>query len=342
MSPKEAVAIESEAGRSARIGVVIPCYKVGRTVLDVITEIGPEVDRIYCIDDCCPTGAIDLIEREATDPRVRVVRHPRNLGVGGAVRTGYRAAIADGMDIVVKIDGDGQMSPSLLPLMVAPIVAGEADYVKGNRFFSIDDVRGMPMVRLVGNAALSFATKLSTGYWSLFDPTNGYTAIHTAVLKQVPLDRVANRYFFESDMLFRLNILRARVVDVPMAAVYRGEKSNMVISRIILPFMAGHLRNLSIRILYNYFLRDFQIASLELVLGLIAILFGVSFGGYLWVENAERAINTPAGPVMLAALPILSGIQLLLAFLNYDIHAEPIRPIHPSLSQHRGHSRGTR
>jgi len=331
--PNESFAIDHAAGHSPRIAVVIPCYKVGTTVLDVIAEIGPEVERIYCVDDCCPAGAGDLVEREATDPRVTVLRHTRNQGVGGAVRTGYRAALADGMDIVVKIDGDGQMSPALLPLMVAPIAAGEADYVKGNRFFSIEDVRGMPMVRLVGNAALSFATKLSTGYWSLFDPTNGYTAVHATVLSQLPLDRIADRYFFESDMLFRLNILRARVVDVPMTAVYRGEKSNMVISRIIFPFMGGHLRNLSVRILYNYFLRDFQIASLELVLGLLAILFGTSFGAYLWIENAGLAVNTPAGPVMLAALPILSGIQLLLAFLNYDIHAEPARPIHPSLSR---------
>lgn len=253
------------------------------------------------------------------------------MGVGGAVRTGYRAALADGMDIVVKIDGDGQMPPALLPLMVAPIIAGEADYVKGNRFFSIDDVRAMPLVRLIGNAGLSFMTKMSTGYWSLFDPTNGYTAIHAAVLMRLPLDRIAERYFFESDMLFRLNLLHARVIDVPMAAVYRDEKSNMVISRIIMPFLAGHLRNLGTRIFYNYFLRDFQIASLELVLGILAVLFGTSFGTYLWIENAGRSVYTPAGPVMLAALPILTGIQLLLAFFSFDIHAEPGRAIHHAL-----------
>jgi glycosyltransferase involved in cell wall biosynthesis len=300
-------------------------------VLDVIAEIGPEVERIYCVDDCCPEQVGQMIEREAIDPRVRVLQNPRNLGVGGAVRTGYKAALADGMDIIVKIDGDGQMPPSLLPAMVAPIVSGEADYVKGNRFFSIEDVRTMPWVRIIGNAGLSFLTKLSTGYWSLFDPTNGYTAIHAAVLARLPLDRIAERYFFESDMLFRLNVLRAHVVDVPMAAVYRDEKSNMRIARVVLPFLAGNLKNLGTRILYNYFLRDFQVASFELVLGLLAILFGTTFGIYLWVENAGRAVYTPAGPVMLAALPILSGIQLLLAFINFDIHAEPARAIHPSL-----------
>jgi glycosyltransferase involved in cell wall biosynthesis len=314
-----------------RIAAVIPCYKVGRAVLDVIGRVGPEVERIYCIDDCCPENCGDLIERETSDPRVRVLRNPRNLGVGGATRTGYRAAIADGMDVVAKIDGDGQMAPELLPRLMKPIIDGEADYVKGNRFFSIDQVRGMPLVRLVGNAALSFATKLSTGYWSLFDPTNGFTAIHTAVLAQMPLDRVAERYFFESDMLFRLSIARARVLDMPMTAVYGLEKSNMKIARIVLPFAGGHLRNLLKRIFYNYFLRDFQVASLELVLGLIATTFGTVFGAHLWIENGARGVYTQPGPVMVAALPILTGIQLLLAFLNFDIHAEPSRAIHPSL-----------
>jgi dolichol-phosphate mannosyltransferase len=314
-----------------RIAAVVPCYRVGRAVLDVIRRIGPEVERIYCVDDCCPDASGALIEREANDPRVRVLRNTQNLGVGGAMRTGYRAAIADGMTIAVKIDGDGQMAPELLPRLVKPILDGEADYVKGNRFFSIDQVRGMPPVRIFGNAALSFATKLSTGYWSLFDPTNGYTAIHTAVLAELPLDRIADRYFFESDMLFRLNIARARVIDMPMAAVYGNEKSNLKISRVLIPFAMGHLRNLLTRVFYNYFLRDFQIASLELLLGTIATTFGTIVGAYLWIENGVHGVYTQPGPVMIAALPILTGIQLLLAFFNFDIHAEPSRAIYPNL-----------
>jgi glycosyltransferase involved in cell wall biosynthesis len=316
---------------AARIAVVVPCYRVGRVVLDVIRRIGPEVERIYCVDDCCPDDSGGLVEREANDPRVRVLRNPQNLGVGGAMRTGYRAAIADGMAVVVKIDGDGQMAPELLPQLVKPILDGEADYVKGNRFFSIDQVRGMPPVRIFGNAALSFATKLSTGYWSLFDPTNGYTAIHTAVLAELPLDQIADRYFFESDMLFRLNIARARVIDMPMAAVYGNEKSNLKISRIMVPFAMGHLRNLLTRVFYNYFLRDFQIASLELLLGTIATTFGTIVGAYLWIENGVHGVYTQPGPVMIAALPILTGIQLLLAFFSFDIHAEPSRAIYPNL-----------
>lgn len=313
------------------VAVVIPCYRVTRTVLDVIRRIGPEVGRIYCVDDACPDESGRIIEQGVDDPRVRVIRNARNLGVGGAMRAGYRAALADGMTIVVKIDGDGQMAPELLPRMVAPILRGDADYVKGNRFFMLEGLGQMPAIRLIGNAALSFATKLSTGYWSLFDPTNGYTAIHTSVLAQLPLDKIADGYFFESDMLFRLNIARAAVAEVPMTAVYADETSHLSASQIVLPFIAGHARNLAKRIFYNYFLRSFQLASIELVIGSIAILFGTGFGTWMYVRNGLRGVNTPAGPVMLAALPIMTGLQLLLAFFNFDIRAEPIRAIHPAL-----------
>src|SRR5690606_32001950 len=151
-----------------------------------------------------------------TDPRVRVIRHASNLGVGGAVITGYQAAIADGMDILVKLDGDGQMDASLIPDFIEPIINGEADYTKGNRFFDLEELRSMPRIRLIGNAVLSFMTKFSSGYWNLFDPTNGFTALHADVARYLPLSKISKRYFFESDMLFRLNTLRAVVHDIPM------------------------------------------------------------------------------------------------------------------------------
>jgi glycosyltransferase involved in cell wall biosynthesis len=170
-----------------RIGVAIPCYRVTNHVLDVIAAIGPEVEAIYAVDDACPDGSGQFITAHVQDPRVRVLCHPVNLGVGGAIITAYEAAIADGMDIVVKIDGDGQMNPALLPLFVRPILRGRADYTKGNRFYRPESLRDMPGVRLFGNAALSLLTKFSCGYWSSMDPTNGYTAIHTSVLRKMPL-----------------------------------------------------------------------------------------------------------------------------------------------------------
>ncbi|MBL8669441.1 MAG: glycosyltransferase family 2 protein [Alphaproteobacteria bacterium] len=313
------------------IAVVIPCYRVGRAVLDVIARIGPEVARIYCVDDACPDRTADLVEREAKDPRVVVIRHAANGGVGAAVVTGYKAAMADGMRVIVKVDGDGQMDPALLPAFVGPILRGEADYTKGNRFYDPDGLKGMPPVRLVGNAALSLLTKASSGYWTVFDPTNGYTAVHAAVLDLVPLDRLARRYFFESDMLFRLNLARAVVLDVPMKAVYGSERSNLDPLRVAPEFLRRNLANLAKRIVYGYLLRDFNAASLALLAGLPLTLFGLVYGALTWAASAAANALTPAGKVMIAALPIIVGAQLLLTFFGFDMAAVPQRPIHPRL-----------
>lgn len=234
-----------------KVAVVIPCYKVKNHILGVIGGIGPEVVRIYAVDDCCPDGSGDFIEANCSDERVIVLRHSENQGVGGAVMSGYRAAIDDDMEVIVKVDGDGQMDPSLIPDFITPILAGEADYTKGNRFFDLEEIRAMPRMRLFGNAMLSFMTKLSSGYWDLFDPTNGYTAIHVTVARHLPFKKISNRYFFETDMLFRLNTIRAVVVDVPMNAKYVDEVSNLKISKIIGEFLAKHVRNFSKRIFYS-------------------------------------------------------------------------------------------
>ncbi|MEO6596781.1 MAG: glycosyltransferase family 2 protein [Planctomycetota bacterium] len=310
------------------VGVVIPSYKVRNHILAVIEKIGPEVHRIYVVDDCCPDGSGDFVEQNCRDPRVKVLRNAQNQGVGGAVASGYREGLAEGIDVLVKIDGDGQMDPALIPQLVAPIQAREADYAKGNRFFDLKGVRSMPKMRVFGNAALSFLTKLSSGYWDLFDPTNGYTAIHRTVLARMPLDKVSRGYFFETDMLFRLNTLRAVVVDVPMDANYGDEVSNLTISKIIGEFFFKHIRNFSKRVFYNYYLRDMSIASIELPLGLLMIAFGSVFGGYHWIVSWRNATATPSGTVMLAAMPILIGIHFVLAFLAYDIHSVPRRPLH--------------
>jgi len=310
------------------VAVVIPSFKVRKHILDVIHGIGPEVSRIYVVDDCCPEGSGDFVQAHCLDARVKVIRNPQNLGVGGAVMAGYRAAISDGAEIIVKVDGDGQMDPSLIPRFIMPILAGEADYTKGNRFFDLEELRAMPPMRIFGNAVLSLMAKLSTGYWDLFDPTNGYTAIHAEVARHLPFDRISQRYFFETDVLFRLNTLRAVVVDVPMDAKYANEVSSLKISRIIGEFLFKHARNCVKRIFYNYYLRDLSLASIQLPLGLLMLTLGIGFGGYSWVQSARLGITTPAGTVMLAALPILMGLQFVLAFLGYDISSVPRRPRH--------------
>lgn len=182
------------------IAVIIPAYKVRAQVLGVIASIGAEVTAIYVVDDACPEGSGAYVAEHCRDPRVRVVTNPENRGVGGAVMAGYTAAIAEGMEILVKIDGDGQMDPALLPDFVAPIADGHADYAKGNRFYDPEELWQMPKIRLIGNAVLSLMAKLSSGYWQSFDPTNGYTAIHADVARMLPFHKISNRYFFETDI----------------------------------------------------------------------------------------------------------------------------------------------
>jgi len=310
-----------------RVAVVIPAYRVTRHVLQVIEAIGPAVQRIYVVDDACPDRSGDLVERSCTDERVRVLRHGHNQGVGGAVMTGYRAALEEGFDIFVKVDGDGQMDPALIDRFVAPIEAGVADYAKGNRFFDLEEIRQMPALRLVGNAVLSFMAKLSTGYWDLFDPTNGYTAIHRAAAARLKLEKISRRYFFETDLLFRLNTLRAVVVDVPMDARYGDETSHLRVSRIVGEFAFKHARNTAKRIFYNYYLRDLSLASLQLPIGLTLMIFGAVFGGLRWVESVATGQAATAGTVMLSGLPLLLGLQLLLSFIGHDMAHVPRVPL---------------
>ena len=186
----------------------------------------------------------------------------------------------------------------------------------------------MPRIRILGNAALSFMTKFSTGYWSIFVPTNGYTVIHSNVIRLLPLDKISTRYFFETDMLFRLSTLRAVVYDVPMRPNYGDEKSNLVISQVVSEFYIKHHVNFFKRIFYNYYLRDMSVASIELPLGLLSLVFGVGYGIAAWVDSVRIGIEASAGTVMLAALPVIMGLQLVLSFLSFDMNSEPDKVIH--------------
>jgi dolichol-phosphate mannosyltransferase len=322
-----------------RLAVVVPCYRVAGQVADVLAAIGPEVWRIYCVDDACPQRSGRAVEEQAArDPRIRCLTHARNMGVGAAVVTGYKQAIHDGAEVIVKLDGDGQMDPARIADLAEPIRSGEADYVKGNRFFDLEGLRAMPVRRLVGNAGLSFLSKLSTGYWTLFDPTNGYTAIHAAVARRLPLDKLSRRYFFESDILFRLNAMRAVVAEVPMDARYGDEPSSLSLAKSLLQFPWFHARNLGKRILYNYFLRGFSMASINLVAGLALLVLGVVFGAVQWIRGAESNLLASSGTVMLAALPVILGCQLLLSFIAFDMANVPRAAIHPRLHGYPRHA----
>jgi dolichol-phosphate mannosyltransferase len=316
-----------------QISAVIPAYKSHHLIADVIAAIGPEVDSIIVVDDGCPDKTGQFVMENCKDQRIKVLFHETNQGVGGAVVTGYRYALDHDADIVVKIDSDGQMDPADLPDIVAPIINGHADYTKGNRFYDIEKLKGMPAIRLIGNAGLSFLSKLSSGYWSIFDPTNGYTAIHRRALGALPLDKIEQRFFFESDMLFRLNIARAVVVDVPITARYGEEKSNLNISKEIGKFFVSHLKNFFKRIFYTYYLRDFTVASIQLLIGVLLFLFGVLFGGNAWITSIRTGQPATAGTVMVAALTVFIGIEFILAFFVYDYQFVPKNPLQSKLGR---------
>ena len=316
-----------------KIAVVIPCYKVSQSLKSLLKDIGSEVTSIYCVDDNCPEESWKVAESIANkDSRIRIIRKRRNGGVGAAVISGYKAALKDNAEIIVKIDGDGQMAPQLIPNFIKPIYEGRADFIKGNRFYDLKSVSGMPFVRIFGNSILSFINKFSSGYWNLFDPNNGFIAIHAKVLRLVPMEKLNKRFFFEADMLFRLSTIRAVVKDIPMDSVYGDEKSNLSTLNIFLTFPYLYCNRIGKRIFYNYFLRNFNIASLYLIFGLFLFFFGVWFGIDSWIELTKTNEIASAGTVMLAAMPIIIGNTYLVGFLAYDMQDIPTEPIHKNFA----------
>ena len=306
-----------------KICVIIPCYRVKNQILKVIQTIPAIIDKVYVIDDCCPEESGLYLESNNIDSRVEIVFHSINKGVGGALKTGYQKAIEAGFDIAIKIDGDGQMDPNLISKFITPLLHNKADYTKGNRFFRLKYLKTMPKVRLFGNSGLSFITKLSTGHWNVMDPTNGYTAIRIDVLDYVDLDSIDNRYFFETDLLYQLGLIRARVVDIPMVAVYEDEHSSLSIKKVLFEFSWKHFKLFFKRIGINYFLRDFNIGSIFLILGTIFTLITLISGIPLWVHNAELSLETPVGTIIKYLLFSLIGLGGITGWIMYDIFSQP-------------------
>ena len=320
------------------IAVVIPCFKVKAHILNVIKSIGEEVQRIYVIDDACPEHSGQWVKDNSTDPRIEVIFHEKNRGVGGAVKSGYMKAIEDGADVIVKLDGDGQMDPLMIKRFIEPVLTLQADYVKGNRFYDLSNLAEMPGLRRFGNSILSFVNKIVSGYWNIMDPTNGFTAISAVALKHLPLEKIDDRFFFEQDMLFRLNSIRAVVTDMPMKAEYRHEKSNLNIGSVLFSFPFKYINRFCKRIFYSYFLRDFNIGSLELILASIFLGFGFIFGTIHWIHSIVSNQPATAGTVILAGLPIILGFQSLLSFVHFDLTNIPQKPVSIFLSFDSDHS----
>jgi glycosyltransferase involved in cell wall biosynthesis len=304
------------------VHVVVPAYNEAEHIGVVVRTMPSFVDRIIVVDDCS-TDATARVAESCGDPRMTLLRTPHNLGVGGATVLGYHHALEAGAEIVVKMDGDGQMPPDALPELLDAIVDRDADYAKGNRFLRRELVHRMPLERIVGNVVLTFLTKLASGYWHVFDPQNGYTAVRATALRVLPLDRLHPRFFFENDMLVRLNLHDFRVVDVPMPPVYNGGASHLSIPAVMSTFPLLLVRRFFHRVVEKYVVRDFSPIALFLFMGLASLAFGIVLGGYLWARGFATGLPTPTGSIIIVLLALVVGFQLCLQAIVLDIQATP-------------------
>jgi glycosyltransferase involved in cell wall biosynthesis len=308
------------------VAVIVPAYRAATHIRKVLAGIPSFVTYIVVVDDCSPDDTAELVEAWP-DPRVHLVSHSVNQGVGGAVLTGYDAALRLGAEILVKMDSDDQMDPAYLLPLITPIVCGEADFTKGNRFLHVRQLQTMPLLRRVGNIGLSFLTKLASGYWNVFDPTNGYIAIHASVAAQIDRAALDRRYFFESSMLLELGLLRAVVRDVYAPARYGDEVSHLSELRALVEFPVRLLYGFIRRLWVQYFVRDFGVFGILLLMGVPLFTFGSFHGVWNWIRSARLGAVTPAGTVMLAVLPVILGIQFLLQAAILDVQGLPTSPL---------------
>lgn len=311
-----------------KIAAVIPAFRVEGEIKAVLEGLPPYLAQIIVVDDASPDRTSDIVKTLVQrDHRLTLLRHECNQGVGGAMVTGFRKALELGAQIVVKIDGDGQMDAGHLPVLLLPLIQGQADYVKGNRFRDFLALQKMPLIRRLGNMGLGFLAKAATGYWNIFDPTNGFLAIRTETLAQLPLERIDHSYYFETSMLANLYLLGAVVKDVSMPARYQGEASSLIIQRVLFEFPFKLLRTFLRRILLKNFIYDFSMASIYILVGLPLLLFGLVFGSIKWIQYASLGVAAPTGTVMLPTLTVLLGIQLLLSAIEIDLRSVPREPL---------------
>jgi dolichol-phosphate mannosyltransferase len=311
-----------------RIAAIIPAYRAERDIRSVLNGLPSYIRHIIVVDDASPDSTADLVTAAAKkDRRIILERHLKNRGVGGAMITGFRKALELGAQAVVKLDGDHQMDPAHIPALLTPLLQGTADYTKGNRFRDFISLRSMPLVRRMGNLGLSFFTKVATGYWNIFDPTNGFFAIRAEVLAQLPLEKLDQRYFFETSMLANLYLINAFVLDVPIPARYGHETSSLSISHTLFEFPLKLARTFLQRILLKYFLFDFSMVSIYLLVSIPLLLFGFIFGISKWVQYAKLGIPAPTGTVMLPTLSVILGIQIILSAIEIDMNSTPRQPI---------------
>jgi glycosyltransferase involved in cell wall biosynthesis len=310
------------------IDVVIPAYRVDEHIEDVLVEIPEYIRHIIVVNDASPDDTLQRIEKVMrSDKRIVLVNHEQNMGVGGAMISGFKKAMELGTQIVIKMDGDGQMSPAYLPELLTPLILGQADYTKGNRFRDLPSLQKMPFIRRLGNVGLSFFSKAATGYWNCFDPTNGFIAIRIETLAQLPFEQIDRSYFFETSMLSHLYLLGAYIREIPMPSRYGEEQSSLSIGKVLVEFPPKLVRVLFRRLLIKYFIYDFSIISIYIMTSIPLLLFGLIFGVSKWIKYGQLGIPTPTGTVMLPVLSLMLGVQIMLSAIGIDLQSVPEKPL---------------
>ncbi len=308
-----------------KIAIVIPFYKAEKEIGKVVSKLPQGINDLIIVDDKSPEPVPqnEITNIVPSEINCHFLENEVNLGVGGATKKGFLHAIQIGADIVIKIDADDQMDLRYIPELIAPLTSGKAEMAKGNRFRNLKALRKMPLFRRMGNLGLSFLIKSATGYWHNFDPTNGFFAIKTDLLKKLDFEKLANRYYFETSLLSQSYFEKAPIKDVAMPAIYGDEKSNMQLWK--MPFVFGFklMGTFIKRVIKEYFLYDFNIGSIYLLFGLPLFVFGVVFGISEWIYYAKLNVFAPTGTIMIITLSIILGFQLLLQAIQYDIINAP-------------------
>ncbi|HET8960446.1 glycosyltransferase family 2 protein [Nocardioides sp.] len=303
--------------RDMRVAVVVPAHNESRLIGRVVTTSPQLVDHVIVVDDASTDATADAA-RDTADARLEVIELEQNQGVGGAILAGHQRALELDADVSVVMAGDAQMDPDHLPALLDPIADGSAQFTKANRFYAYGSFDGMPRHRVFGNVVMSFMTKAASGYWGLFDPQNGYTAIHRTALERLTFDRIAKRYDFENDLLIHLNILGVTARDVPVPALYAEEVSGMRLGKVAPALLARLWRGFWHRIWRKYVLQSFSPVALMLFSGLALLLVGLAVGIFILANTLGPPVAS-AGTVVMCVGPLLSGLHLLIFALFLDI-----------------------
>jgi glycosyltransferase involved in cell wall biosynthesis len=300
-----------------RVAVVVPAHDEELLVAETLRGIPAFVDRIVVVDDAS-SDETAARARGVGDPRVEVITHERNAGVGAAIVTGYKRALVEAIDVTCVMAADNQMDPAELLDFVLPVARGEVDYAKANRLFSGEAWEVIPRYRYLGNAVLSLLTKIASGYWHVADSQAGYTAVSLEALRRLDLDRIYRRYGFPNDMLVHLNVVNARVRDVPSRPIYGvGERSGIRVRRVVPRISWLLFKGFWWRLAQKYVIRDFHPLVFFYVLGAAMTLVGVALGAVVTVLRLfGNEITTPT--IVLVALLLISGTQFTLFAMWFD------------------------